>query len=77
MKARIHSLALAGAVALAAAGLAGCGERPQVGKYEQGKYAGKADQRPWDGGTFKGDKGAWEQAERNRVRAQNEYKRVE
>ncbi|NMF89648.1 hypothetical protein [Aromatoleum petrolei] len=57
--------------------LAGCGERPQVGKYEQGEYAGKADQRPWDGGTFKGDKGAWEQAQRNRIRTQNEYKRVE
>ncbi|AKU09966.1 hypothetical protein AzCIB_0061 [Azoarcus sp. CIB] len=74
MKARIAYVI---AAVFAAALLAGCGEQPQVGKYEQGKYAGKADTRPWEGGTFKGDKGAWEQAQRDRIRAQNEYKRVE
>ena len=65
------------AAALAATLLAGCGERPQVVDYKDGKYSGKADQRPWEAGTFKGDKGAWEQALRNRIRSQNEYKRVE
>ena len=65
------------AAAVAAAVLAGCSESPQVVSYENGKYSGKADARPWEGGEFKGDKGAWEQAMRNRVRAQNEYKRVE
>ncbi|BAL22424.1 hypothetical protein [Azoarcus sp. KH32C] len=75
MKPHIPCMALA--VSLVAALLAGCGERSQVVKYEQGKYAGKADARPWEGGVFKGDKGAWEQAERNRVRSQNEYKRTE
>ena len=74
MKPRVHHVVLA--VSLVAL-LAGCGEQPQVAKYEQGKYSGKADTRPWEGGAFKGDKGAWEQAMRNRVRGQNEYKRVE
>jgi uncharacterized lipoprotein YehR (DUF1307 family) len=74
MKPRVHHVVLAASLV---AFLAGCGEQPQVGKYEQGKYAGKADTRPWEGGTFKGDKGAWEQAQRNRVRGQNEYKRTE
>lgn len=74
MKPRIHCML---AASLVAALLAGCGEEPQFAKYEDGKYSGKADTRPWEGGAFKGDKGAWEQAMRNRVRGQNEYKRVE
>lgn len=74
MKRRIQSVL---AAAVAAGLLAGCSEPPQVVSYENGKYSGKADARPWEGGEFKGDKGAWEQAMRNRVRAQNEYKRVE
>ncbi|AYH41851.1 hypothetical protein [Azoarcus sp. DN11] len=65
------------AAACAAVLLAGCGEKSQVAKYEHGKYAGKSDTRPWEGGVYKGDKGAWEQALRNRIRTQNEYKRVE
>ncbi|WP_407279329.1 hypothetical protein U5817_00445 [Aromatoleum evansii] len=65
------------AATLAAALLAGCGEQPQVASYKDGKYSGKPDTRPWEGGTFKGDKGAWEQALRTRIRSQNEYKRVE
>ncbi|NMG74613.1 hypothetical protein [Aromatoleum diolicum] len=74
MKTRIRYML---AASLAASLLAGCGEQPQVAKYEDGKYSGKADTRPWEAGAFKGDKGAWEQAMRNRVRGQNEYKRVE
>ena len=76
MNARMKSLLLAGVVATAGL-LAGCGERPQVVHYENGKYSGKADARPWEAGAFKGDKGAWEQGLRNRVRTQNEYKRTE
>ena len=63
--------------ALALALLAGCGEQPQVARYEQGKYEGKADTRPWDGAAFNGDRTAWELALRNRIVGQNEYKRVE
>ena len=76
MNASMKALLLAGAVA-AASLLAGCGERPQVVKYENGKYSGKTDARPWEAGAFKGDKNAWEQGLRNRVRTQNEYKRTE
>ena len=72
MKTRIPYVLFA---ALAAAFLAGCGEQPQVGKYEQGKYAGKADTRPWESAEFKGDKAAWEAALKNRARGQNEYNR--
>ncbi|KON81625.1 hypothetical protein PA01_08440 [Azoarcus sp. PA01] len=57
--------------------LAGCGEEPQVVRYEQGEYQGKADARPWEGGSFNGDKAAWERALHERVRSQNEYQRVE
>jgi len=68
---------MAVAIAAAVALVAGCGEHPQVVKYEKGKYQGKSDARPWEGGAYNGDKGAWEQALRNRARNQNEYKRVE
>lgn len=64
--------AAAGALTLAA-----CGERPQIVEYKQGNYQGKSDTRPWEGGTFKGDKLAWENALRNRNQSQNEYKRSE
>ncbi len=57
--------------------LAGCSEEPQVVQYEQGRYQGKADARPWEGGAFNGDKTAWERALHDRVRSQNEYQRVE
>ncbi len=57
--------------------LAGCGEQPQVARYEQGTYQGKADNPPWDGPAFNGDKAAWERAVRERTRGQNEYVRVE
>ncbi len=62
---------------LAAAGLAGCGEKPQVASYEEGRYQGKTDTRPWDAAAFKGDKQAWEGALRQRAQKQNEYQRTE
>jgi hypothetical protein len=64
---------VAGAVLLLAAG---CGESPTVTVYKQGQYQGKPDTRPWDGGTFNGDRSAWEKAIKARNEGQNEYSRV-
>lgn len=58
------------------AGLAACGETPQVTVYEQGKYQGKADAQPWDSAEFKGDRAAWEAALKTRARGQTEYGRT-
>lgn len=71
---RVIAILAAGALA---AGLAGCGERPQVVAYEQGKYQGKADAQPWDNPIFKGDKAEWEKAVKNRGRNLNEYNRTQ
>lgn len=71
---RLIAILAAGALA---AGLAGCGERPQVVAYEQGKYQGKADAQPWDNPIFKGDKAEWEKAVKNRGRNLNEYNRTQ
>ena len=65
-------LASAG-VALA---LAGCGERPQVINYKQGKYQGKPDTPPYAGAPFNGNKQQWESAVDTRTHAQNEYVRL-
>ena len=79
---------IVGVAALAvAAGLAGCGETEQVIVYEQGKYQGKPDTRPWEndpGASLyttskwsKGDKSGWETALKSRNQNQNEYTRAE
>jgi len=73
MSARI-ALALVGAIV--AIGLAGCGERPQVIEYKQGKYQGKPDQPAWDSAKFNGNRGEWEIAIKQRNQNQNEYKRT-
>lgn len=80
-------LVFAGAALIIVAVLSGCGEKDQVIVYEQGKYQGKADTRPWenDAGASlyttskwtKGDKSSWESALRSRNQSQNEYARVE
>jgi hypothetical protein len=67
-------------------GLAGCGETDQVIVYQQGKYQGKPDTRPWDnepGASLhttstwtKGDKSSWEAALKSRSQSQNEYVRI-
>ena len=72
--------------ALAALGLAGCGEPDQVVVYKQGKYQGKPDTRSWDnaplaaeqrGGKWtKGDRASWETDIKNRQLAQHEHKRI-
>ena len=81
-----RKLAFAVAVLAFATGLAGCGERAQVIVYEQGKYQGKPDTKPWDsepGASLyttskwsKGDKSSWESALRSRSQSQNEHVRI-
>jgi predicted small lipoprotein YifL len=77
-------IAAAGVVAVLA--LAGCGEKPQVAEYKQGKYQGKPDTKPWDNNSSTepyvhstwtpGDRSSWETALRNRAQNQNEYVRT-
>ncbi len=84
---RARKLVVAVAALVVAAGLAGCGETEQVIAYQQGKYQGKSDTKPWEnepGSSLyttskwsKGDKSSWESALRSRSQSQNEYARVE
>ena len=53
----IRTIATAAVGAAIAFGLAGCGERPQVIEYKQGKYQGKADTQPYDSATVQGRQG--------------------
>jgi hypothetical protein len=62
--------------AMAALMLAGCGERPQVIEYKQGKYQGKPDESPYAAAPFNGNKDQWERDIRNRTQNQNEYRRI-
>jgi hypothetical protein len=68
--------------------LGGCGdsELGQATTYEQGKYKGKRDTRPFEseptafsnGSNWnKGDKTSWEAAIKKRQQNQNEYNRAE
>lgn len=59
-----------------ALGLAGCGERPQVVDYKQGKYQGKPDKPAYDSAPWNGNKNEWELALATRNQNQNEYKRI-
>lgn len=70
---RLLMAAVAAALAL---GLAGCGEKPDVTVYHQGKYQGKPDSQPWDNEPFKGNKTEWEKAVKARNLGQNEYERI-
>ena len=56
--------------------LAGCGEKPQVIVYKQGKYQGKPDEKPWENSRWS-DKSQWETALKTRTAGQNEYLRAE
>jgi len=71
--ARLLVMLAASAAALA---LAGCGERPQVVNYKQGKYQGKPDSPPYAAAPFNGNKQQWENAVDTRAQAQNEYVRL-
>jgi hypothetical protein len=67
--------AIAGS-AMAVLMIAGCGERPQVIDYKQGKYQGKPDEPPYAAAPFSGDKAKWEREVKNRTQNQNEYRRI-
>lgn len=81
-----RKLIVAVAALVATAGLAGCGETEQVIVYQQGKYQGKPDTKPWEnepGSSLyttskwsKGDKSSWEATLRSRSQGQNEYVRI-
>ena len=64
------------AAALLAVGLAGCGEKPNVTVYKQGKYQGKPDNVPWQNAPFNNNQVEWEKAIKARNNGQNEYLRV-
>jgi hypothetical protein len=55
---------------------AGCGEIDQTAKTQK-VYAGKKDERPYDGKAFGDDKAKWHQALAERNKGQNEYLRTE
>ena len=69
-------LGLVTALLVAAAGFAGCGEKPTVTVYKQGKYQGKPDNVPWASAPFNNNQVEWEKAIKKRNEAQNEYIRV-
>jgi uncharacterized lipoprotein YehR (DUF1307 family) len=81
-----RKLIVAVAALVVTVGLAGCGEKEQVVVYQQGKYQGKPDTKPWEndpGASLyttskwtKGDKSSWEAALRSRNQNQNEYTRT-
>jgi hypothetical protein len=70
---RATFLALA---AIAALGLAGCGESQQEA-VKTGKYQGKPDTAPWDSPQFGGKQAEWERAIQTRTQNQNEYVRTQ
>ena len=76
MRRALVTAAVASFAAVSIGGLAGCGERPQVVQYKQGKYQGKPDQPAYATAPWNGNKQEWEQALATRNQAQNEYKRI-
>jgi hypothetical protein len=65
------------AVALGAIVVAGCGEKPQVTVYKQGRYQGKPDNVPWQSAPFNNNQVEWEKNIKARNVNQNEYVRIE
>lgn len=66
----------AGLIALFVVVMAGCGERPQVLQYKQGKYQGKPDTPSYSNAPFNGNQQQWDNEIRARTQAQNEYVRL-
>lgn len=59
--------------------LAGCGEREQTALYEDGKYRGKRDGRPWESGKAgwnQGDRAGWQNQVGARSDGQNGNRRI-
>ncbi len=75
-KRAVASVVAAALGAIVVLGLAGCGERPQVVQYKQGKYQGKPDTPPYSNAPFNGNQQQWNDAIRTRNQFQNEYKRT-
>lgn len=71
-----RTIVVASLFAFAAFTIAGCGERPQVIQYKQGRYQGKPDTAPYQGAPFNGNQQQWDDAIRTRQQNQNEYKRT-
>ncbi len=71
-----RSALLAAGAAVIALGLAGCGERPQVVNYKQGKYSGKPDTPAYSNAPFNGNRQQWENEIDDRTQKQNEYVRL-
>lgn len=71
-----RTLAVVTAAAATAFIASGCTEIDQTAKTQK-VYAGKKDERPYDGKTFGDDKAKWQQALAERNRGQNEYLRTE
>ena len=69
-------LLAASAFAIAALGIAGCGEKPAVTVYKQGQYQGKPDNVPWQSQPFNNNQAEWEKSIKARNNNQNEYLRV-
>jgi hypothetical protein len=72
----IRSITALVAALVLAAGLAACGEQPQVIVYKQGAYQGKPDTPAWAGAPWNGNKAEWQAAINARNQYQNEYKRT-
>ena len=72
----IRTAAVVLAFAAATLALSGCGERPQVINYKQGKYQGKPDTPAFANAPFNGNKQQWENAIDTRTQDQNEYVRL-
>ena len=72
----MRALVLAAVLGVAAFAIAGCGEKPNVTVYKQGKYQGKPDNVPWQGAPFNDNQVEWEKAIKARNNNQNEYLRV-
>ena len=69
--------ALIALAAVAALGLAGCGDGSQEMVQKTGKYQGKPDTVPWDSPQFGGKQAEWERAIQARTQNQNEYSRIQ
>jgi hypothetical protein len=72
----MRNVSLAVGAAVLALALAGCGERPQVVNYKQGKYQGKPDTPAFANAPFNGNRQQWENEIDTRTHEQNEYVRL-
>jgi hypothetical protein len=72
----MRGLFIAAVLGFATFAIGGCGEKPNVTVYKQGKYQGKPDNVPWQGAPFNDNQVEWEKAIKARNNNQNEYLRA-